>query len=242
MHRTARTWRSTAIRAGLRRRRRGGRLVHRRPRRRAGDALTDAGVDHTVEFYPARPRLRRSRQSDASTRRSDPPLDRRSNRLFAATLSALNEAHVSCSDQVRRRPCDAGGADHVRPIWQAANMAWLVSDARVLASAEVADAGAARGRGLLERDGFEGAFVIEPCRWIHTIGMRFPIDVAYVDADGVVVKTIQMHRHRVGIPVRPAPGRSSRPRPARSPAGVCTSATSSRSAVTTRTARASADA
>ena len=80
-------------------------------------------------------------------------------------------------------------------------MAWLVSDARVLASAEVAESGAARRRGLLKRDGFDGALVIEPCRWIHTIGMRFPIDVAYLDADGVVVKTIQMHRHRVGIPV-----------------------------------------
>ena len=46
--------------------------------------------------------------------------------------------------------------------------------------------------------------MIEPCRWIHTIGMRFPIDVAYLDADGVVVKTIQMHRHRVGHPGRRA--------------------------------------
>ena len=57
--------------------------------------------------------------------------------------------------------------------------------------------------------------MIEPCRWIHTIGMRFPIDVAYLDADGVVVKTIQMHRHRVGIPVA-APDGSWKPRPARS--------------------------
>lgn len=31
--------------------------------------------------------------------------------------------------------------------------------------------------------------------------MNFPIDVAYLDGDGVVIKTIQMHRHRVGIPV-----------------------------------------
>jgi uncharacterized protein len=80
-------------------------------------------------------------------------------------------------------------------------MAWLVSDARVLASAEVAADSAERRRGLLKRDGIEGAFVIEPCKWIHTIGMRFPIDVAYLDGDGIVVKTIQMHRHRMGIPV-----------------------------------------
>jgi uncharacterized membrane protein (UPF0127 family) len=88
-----------------------------------------------------------------------------------------------------------------RSIWQAANMAWLVSEARVLASAEIAGDRRSRRKGLLKRDSFEGALVIEPCRWIHTIGMRFPIDVAYLDADGVVIKTIQMHRHRVGIPV-----------------------------------------
>lgn len=80
-------------------------------------------------------------------------------------------------------------------------MAWLVCDARVLASADVAETRSSRRRGLLGRDSMEGALVIAPCRWIHTVGMRFPLDVAYLDADGVVVKTIQMRRHRVGIPV-----------------------------------------
>ena len=42
---------------------------------------------------------------------------------------------------------------------------------------------------------------IERCRWIHTIGMRFPIDVAYLSDDGIVVKTMHMNRFRVGIPV-----------------------------------------
>ena len=86
-------------------------------------------------------------------------------------------------------------------IWHTATMAWLVCDARVLASAELADTRRARRRGLLGRDRIDGALVIAPGRWIHTIGMRFPIDVAYLDADGVVVKTIQMHRFRMGIPV-----------------------------------------
>ena len=80
-------------------------------------------------------------------------------------------------------------------------MAWLVSDARVLASAEVATDRRTRRRGLIGRDGLDGALVIEPCRWIHTIRMRFPIDVAYLDADGNVVKTLQMRRNRIGIPV-----------------------------------------
>ena len=43
--------------------------------------------------------------------------------------------------------------------------------------------------------------VIEPCRWVHTIGMRFPIDVAFLDTDGLVIRTVQMPRHRVGLPV-----------------------------------------
>ncbi len=79
--------------------------------------------------------------------------------------------------------------------------AWLVSEGRVLASAEVAAAGRDRRRGLLGRDGFDGALVLEKVRWVHTIGMRFAIDVAYLDADGHVLKTVRMGRHRIGMPV-----------------------------------------
>lgn len=83
-------------------------------------------------------------------------------------------------------------------------MAWLVSDGRVLASADIVTDRAGRRRGLLGRDGTEGALVIQPCRWVHTLGMRFPLDVAFVDGQGVVVKTVRMSRHRVGVPVRKA--------------------------------------
>ncbi len=80
-------------------------------------------------------------------------------------------------------------------------MAWLVSEGRVLASAAVADGRRERASGLLGRDSVDGAFVIERCRWVHTVGMRIPIDIAYLDASGVVVKTVAMRRHRVGAPV-----------------------------------------
>lgn len=80
-------------------------------------------------------------------------------------------------------------------------VAWLVSDARVLASAEIARERSTKRRGLLKRDGFDGALVLEGCKWVHTIGMRFPIDVAFLDDDGCVIKTVQMSRYRVGIPV-----------------------------------------
>jgi uncharacterized protein len=81
---------------------------------------------------------------------------------------------------------------------------WLMSEARVLASTEVASDAKARRRGLLKRDHFEGALVLRPCRWVHTIGMRFPLDVAFVDREGVVIKTIRMGRHRLGWPVSKA--------------------------------------
>ena len=79
--------------------------------------------------------------------------------------------------------------------------AWLVAQGRVLASAEVADDARSRARGLLGRDGVEGALVLRPCRWVHTIGMRFALDVAYLDESGTVVKTVHMHRNRMGVPV-----------------------------------------
>jgi len=80
-------------------------------------------------------------------------------------------------------------------------MSWLVSDARVLASADHVTERAAKRKGLLGRDGLEGALVIDGCRWVHTVGMKFPIDVAFLDRDGLVIRTVQMPRHRVGLPV-----------------------------------------
>ena len=80
-------------------------------------------------------------------------------------------------------------------------MPWIVAEGRVLASADLATDRSSRTRGLLGRDHFEGALVLRPCRWIHTLRMKFPIDVAYLDGDGIVVKTLRMRRGRLGIPV-----------------------------------------
>ena len=43
--------------------------------------------------------------------------------------------------------------------------------------------------------------MLRPCRWVHTIGLRFALDVAYLDEEGVVLKAVRMARHRVGMPV-----------------------------------------
>lgn len=79
--------------------------------------------------------------------------------------------------------------------------AWLVSEGRVLASATVAASNRDRRIGLRGRTDCEGAFVLPSCRWVHTIGMRFDLDVAYLDAEGRVVKAVRMRRHRLGAPV-----------------------------------------
>jgi uncharacterized protein len=74
---------------------------------------------------------------------------------------------------------------------------WLVRDGDVLAAAEVAGNRRARGKGLLGRDGFTGALIIRPCRQVHTVGMRFAIDVAFCDDDGVVLHLATLRRRRV---------------------------------------------
>lgn len=82
-------------------------------------------------------------------------------------------------------------------------MPWLVRDGVVLASAEVASSRRERRRGLLGRDEVDGVLVI-PVRSVHTVGMRFDIDVAYLDGDGVVVKVHTLRPNRIGLPVRAA--------------------------------------
>jgi uncharacterized membrane protein (UPF0127 family) len=79
-------------------------------------------------------------------------------------------------------------------------MAWLVREGGdVLASAEVARRVRERTTGLLGRDqeSMTGALVLRPCRQVHTLGMRFPIDVAFCDREGVVLRTVTVPPWRI---------------------------------------------
>lgn len=76
-------------------------------------------------------------------------------------------------------------------------MAWLVRNGDVLATAEVADTARSRRRGLLGRDGIEGALVLWPCRHVHTARMKFVLDVALCDANGQVLRTCTLPPWRV---------------------------------------------
>lgn len=69
----------------------------------------------------------------------------------------------------------------------------------VLCSLEVAQSAEARIRGLLGRDGLDGGLLLPHCRSVHTLGMRFPIDVAFLDRRGRVVALVApMRRWRLG--------------------------------------------
>jgi uncharacterized membrane protein (UPF0127 family) len=50
-----------------------------------------------------------------------------------------------------------------------------------------------RRKGLLGRDSLADnhALVLAPCGSVHTFGMRFPIDVLFVSADGNVIKIVE---------------------------------------------------
>jgi len=85
-------------------------------------------------------------------------------------------------------------------------MAWLVRDGEVLATLEVVESAAGRMRGLIGRDSIEGAVLLRPAKSVHTLGMRFPIDVAFLDDDLAVVRTVQMKSWRLGRPTRKARG------------------------------------
>ncbi|KOX34738.1 MULTISPECIES: DUF192 domain-containing protein [unclassified Streptomyces] len=67
---------------------------------------------------------------------------------------------------------------------------------------EVAASYRARRRGLLGRDGVAGALLIVRTNSVHTFGMRFPIDVAYLDRSFRVLSVVTMRPGRLGM-VRP---------------------------------------
>ena len=78
---------------------------------------------------------------------------------------------------------------------------WLLRDGTVLASAEVATSLSARTRGLLGRDGIDGAMVLARTRSVHSAGMRFALDVAFLSRDLEVLDIVHL-----------APWRFTRPR------------------------------
>ncbi|AJT64695.2 hypothetical protein T261_3024 [Streptomyces lydicus] len=65
---------------------------------------------------------------------------------------------------------------------------------------EIAASYRARTRGLLGRDGIEGALLLTPASGVHTFRMRFAIDVAYLSRNLTVLAVRTMPPGRLGRP------------------------------------------
>ena len=63
----------------------------------------------------------------------------------------------------------------------------------VATAVEIAATRTSRRRGLLGRDRLDeaSAMLLAPCAAVHTAGMRFAIDVVFVDRQGYAVKVVR---------------------------------------------------
>lgn len=66
------------------------------------------------------------------------------------------------------------------------------TDVEVADRVEVAVTRSSRRKGLLGRSGLDasGALILAPCLAVHTMFMRFAIDVVFVDSDGCALRMV----------------------------------------------------
>lgn len=76
----------------------------------------------------------------------------------------------------------------------------LACRGRLLCPLEIATSFEQRSRGLLGRDGIHGALLLRPASSVHTLRMRFALDVAFLDGELTVLRTVLMRRNRISRP------------------------------------------
>ncbi|RYV52216.1 DUF192 domain-containing protein [Pengzhenrongella frigida] len=87
------------------------------------------------------------------------------------------------------------------PTWSTPSAPfWLLVDGDRTASAWRATAAAERRTGLLGTDPLPGALWIERCSSVHTFGMRYALDLAFLDRAGRVLAVTTMATSRLGLP------------------------------------------
>jgi uncharacterized membrane protein (UPF0127 family) len=79
---------------------------------------------------------------------------------------------------------------------------WLLRDGDVVCALEMAETRGERTRGLLGRDSCDGGLHVPGMRSVHTIGMRFPLDVAFLSEDLTVLRLVRVGPWRIVLPRR----------------------------------------
>jgi uncharacterized protein len=80
---------------------------------------------------------------------------------------------------------------------------WLLRDGVVVCALEMTESPADRGA-LRGRDGCDGALHVDGVRSVHTVGMKFPIDVAFLSGDLTVVRVARLKPWRLAVGGRSA--------------------------------------
>ena len=78
---------------------------------------------------------------------------------------------------------------------------WLLCQAQVLSSLNIADCARTRRRGLIGQIEIETPLLIDSCKWIHTFGVKCSLDVAYLDSEFKVIRVQTIKPRRVALPV-----------------------------------------
>jgi uncharacterized membrane protein (UPF0127 family) len=79
---------------------------------------------------------------------------------------------------------------------------WLLRDGDVVCALEMTESMRERTKGLLGRDGCDGAMHLSPMRSVHTAGMRFSLDVALLSDDLTVLSMLRVAPWRIVLPRR----------------------------------------
>jgi hypothetical protein len=76
---------------------------------------------------------------------------------------------------------------------------WLLRDGEVVCALETAETPAEQRRILREWTGCEGALHVEGVRSLHTAGMKFPLDVAFLSRDRTVLRVAHLKPWRLAL-------------------------------------------
>jgi hypothetical protein len=81
---------------------------------------------------------------------------------------------------------------------------WLLRDGDVVCALETAETKEERARALRGRDSCEGSLYLPDVRVVHTFGMHFSLDVAFLSEDLTVLRLARVVPRRFILPPRAA--------------------------------------
>jgi uncharacterized protein len=77
---------------------------------------------------------------------------------------------------------------------------WLLRDGDVVCALEMTETFGERARGLLGRESCEGGLHLAGARVVHSVGMKFSLDVAFLSEDLTVVRLVRLPPGRIALP------------------------------------------